>query len=81
LEDERAAKADRANAILKDETFTDAISRLENEFLRMSIEASTVDAREEARKFVILVRKLPDQFGAIVLDGHVAQQRIDEWRK
>ena len=77
-ESERTARADRANAILSDETFQHVIDRLAEEYTRISIDGESLEEREEARKYVKLIRSLPGHFSAIVFDGHVAQKTLDE---
>ena len=80
-EQERVARADRAQAIFNDELFTAAITRLKDEYTRLSIEGENVEMREDARKYVKLVDALPNHFRAVILDGHVAQRNLDEWNK
>jgi hypothetical protein len=78
-ESERVAFADRAKEIVESEVFKDAIERLVTAYTELSIEGKTVEFREEARIYVKLARALPNHFTAIILDGHVAQKKIEGW--
>jgi len=78
-ESERAVRADRAKEIIDSEVFKEAMERLRVEYTRISLEAPTVEFREEARKFVRLIDIIPNHFQAIILDGQLANVKMKAW--
>lgn len=63
--DEVERRSIEANRLLENEIFQEALDHLETEYIRLSIDGADIEDREEARRYVKLVRAIEGHIQAI----------------
>lgn len=72
-QDTAIRKAGRADAILGDPVFVEAMERLESEWAGKWRKGKTVEEREHAHAMILAAEEIRHQLGCIVSDGDLAK--------
>jgi hypothetical protein len=77
-DESRIHDATRAQEVLGNEAFTGTLERLENTYVKAWKNAKTLEAREDAHRYVQLCRRFEGDLKSIVLDGQLTAKRVKE---
>lgn len=77
-DEERAARADRVKQVIESEWFIDAIRNMDRHYVSIWRNAKTVEAREDAHRYAMLLDKFVKDLKSVVMDGAFAVERIKE---
>lgn len=70
--------ADRAGEVLNNQAFVAVMDALEGAYIAAWRKAQTVEAREDAHRYVMLCGRIQADLRALLLDGQLTQKRIKE---
>jgi hypothetical protein len=77
-DDERMHRASRAQEVLGNEAFAAALDALAGTYIEAWRKARTVEAREDAHRYVMLCERLETDLQAMILDGQLTAKRVKE---
>ncbi len=70
----------QAAALLNNEQFEKCLDRLEEEYTKAWKAGRTIDARENAFRYVSLLSRLKEDLTAVITTGTISQKRVAELR-
>lgn len=77
-DDDRMNRATRAQEVLGNKAFMATIESLEVSYIQAWKNAKTVEAREDAFRYVQLCKKFERDLQSVVLDGQLVGKRVKE---
>jgi hypothetical protein len=77
-EQERIARAERVKEVIESEWFIDAIRNMDRHYVSAWRNAKTVEAREDAHRYAMLLDKFAKDLRTVVMDGAFAVERVKE---
>lgn len=77
-DNERVARADRVKQIIESDWFIDTIRNMDRHYVSIWRNAKTVEAREDAHRYAMLLDKFVKDLKSVVMDGAFAVERIKE---
>ena len=75
---QRLHRASEAKRLIESEAFVEAISGLDKTYIQAWRNAKTVEVREDAHRYMMLLNKFSADLKAMVFDGAVTDKRVIE---
>lgn len=75
---QRSHRGEEARRILENEIFQEAISSLEKTYTEAWKAGKTLEAREDAHRYIQLIQRFTLDLKSVMTDGMVADNRIKE---
>lgn len=77
-DDQRMHMADRAGEVLNNEAFLAVCESLAEAYIEAWRKSKTIEAREDAHRYVNLCERFVSDLKAMVLDGQMTRKRVNE---
>lgn len=77
-ENERSYRGDKARELLENEILREALATLDQAYINAWRKANTVEAREDAHRYVTLCKQFESDLKSVVKDGQMADHRTKE---
>lgn len=77
-ENQRSHRGTEAARILENEIFKEALNALDSAYVKAWRDSKTIEAREDAFRYVQLTAKFKSDLEAVLKDGKVADHRLIE---
>lgn len=75
-QEERKARAQKAARFLEDPLVVEALAALDDQYVKIWRDAKTLEAREDAHRFITLLAKFEGHLSAMMSDGVFADSEV-----